>query len=243
MHAEAVLLVDDREREIAERDVLLEQRMRADQQIDARRRRAASRMSARSLPRSRPVRIATRRPAASASGAMVVKCWRARISVGAISAACRPASITVAAASSATTVLPEPTSPCSSRSMRSRLGEIGDDVVDRARLRRRERIGQGRDDLLRAAARRRVLGRPAGRCMVRAHQRERELAGQQFVIGEPRPGRRFGRDVAPARRADAGPPAPRAKAGNCLLRAARPRPAIPAARALRPSAASTALRT
>ena len=42
----------------------------------------------RSRPFSRPVRIATRSPARSASGAMVAKCWRARISVGAISAAC-----------------------------------------------------------------------------------------------------------------------------------------------------------
>ena len=34
MHAEAMLLVHDREREIAEFDLLLEQRMRADQQIE-----------------------------------------------------------------------------------------------------------------------------------------------------------------------------------------------------------------
>ena len=34
MHAEAMLLVDDREREVLERDVLLEQRMGADQEID-----------------------------------------------------------------------------------------------------------------------------------------------------------------------------------------------------------------
>ena len=34
MHAEAVLLVDDGEREIAERDIVLEQRMGADDEID-----------------------------------------------------------------------------------------------------------------------------------------------------------------------------------------------------------------
>ena len=34
MHAEAVLLVDDREREIAELDLVLEQRMRADQEVE-----------------------------------------------------------------------------------------------------------------------------------------------------------------------------------------------------------------
>ncbi len=34
MHAEAMLLVDDGKREIAERDVVLEQRMGADDEID-----------------------------------------------------------------------------------------------------------------------------------------------------------------------------------------------------------------
>ena len=34
MHAEAVLLVDDGEREIAERDLVLEQRVGADDEID-----------------------------------------------------------------------------------------------------------------------------------------------------------------------------------------------------------------
>ena len=34
MHPEAVLLVDDREREIAERDVLLKQRVGADEDMD-----------------------------------------------------------------------------------------------------------------------------------------------------------------------------------------------------------------
>ena len=38
MHAEAMLLVDDREAEIAERDALLEQRMRADDDVDLARR-------------------------------------------------------------------------------------------------------------------------------------------------------------------------------------------------------------
>ena len=50
---------------------------------------------------------------------MVARCWRARSSVGAISAACAPASTAISMASRATTVLPLPTSPCSSRIMRS----------------------------------------------------------------------------------------------------------------------------
>ena len=42
-------------------------------------------------------------------------CWAASTSVGASITACRPESITCSIARSATTVLPEPTSPCSSR--------------------------------------------------------------------------------------------------------------------------------
>ena len=86
MHAEAVLLVDDGQRQIAERDIVLEQSVGADDQIDLAG-GEADRISGRSRPRSRPVRMATRMPAAAASGAMVVKCWRARISVGAMNAA------------------------------------------------------------------------------------------------------------------------------------------------------------
>ena len=78
-------------------------------------------MASRAEPFSRPVRMAMRIPAASQSGAMVEKCWRARISVGAMIAAWQPASIAVAIAISATMVLPEPTSPCNRRIMRSGL--------------------------------------------------------------------------------------------------------------------------
>ena len=46
---------------------------------------------------------------------MFTKCCSARISVGAMNATCRPFSIATSAASSATIVLPAPTSPCSSR--------------------------------------------------------------------------------------------------------------------------------
>ena len=91
------------------------------------------------------------------------RCWRARISVGAISAAWRPASITVAAASSATTVLPEPTSPCSSRSMRSGLARSATMSATARACDGGERIGQGRDELLaQLRRRRRWRGRPAG---------------------------------------------------------------------------------
>ena len=45
------------------------------------------------------------------------RCCSAKISVGAIRAHCQPASMQLHAASAATTVLPDPTSPCSSRCM------------------------------------------------------------------------------------------------------------------------------
>ncbi|GJE46839.1 hypothetical protein AEGHOMDF_6048 [Methylobacterium soli] len=70
----------------------------------------------RSGARSRPV--IRRRRKGPAIGPRRSKCWRARISVGAIRTACRPASTAEAIASSATAVLPEPTSPWSRRSMR-----------------------------------------------------------------------------------------------------------------------------
>ena len=117
MHAEAVLLIDHGEREIMEGDVFLKKRMGTEQKVNIAKRETIEDLLA-AGPRSRPVKMATRRPAASASGAIVARCWRARISVGAMIAAWRPASITAAAAVSATTVFPEPTSPCRSRSMR-----------------------------------------------------------------------------------------------------------------------------
>ena len=70
MHAEAVLLVDHRQREIAEGDVVLEQRVGADEEIDLARREPFQGLRAR-RPRSRPVRIAASMPAAAASGAIV----------------------------------------------------------------------------------------------------------------------------------------------------------------------------
>ena len=91
VHAEAVLLVDDGEREIAERDVLLEQRVGADERC--RSRRAARRvehlgaLACRARGRSGS-RRAGRPPRRAAR--CVARCWRARISVGAISAAWPP---------------------------------------------------------------------------------------------------------------------------------------------------------
>ena len=142
MHAKAMLLVDDDEAEIAKRDAFLKQGVRADRDVDRALARAPRASAPRSAALSRPVRSAMRSPAASASGRIRSKCWRARISVGAISAACRPASTTPAMASSATIVLPEPTSPCSSRSMRFGAARSARISASACVWRRGERKGQ-----------------------------------------------------------------------------------------------------
>ena len=61
------------------------------------------------------------------------RCCAASTSVGASSAACPPESTTVSIARSATMVLPEPTSPCSSRCIGCARGQVGGDLLaDRA---------------------------------------------------------------------------------------------------------------
>ena len=88
----------------------------------------AARPSRRAAVFCEPVSSTTRVPAGSPSSSparpsgpsialMLRACWAASTSVGASSAACPPASTTWAMARSATTVLPAPTSPCSSRCM------------------------------------------------------------------------------------------------------------------------------
>ncbi len=69
-----------------------------------------------------------------------------------------------------------------------RLRQVGDDIADRALLRRRQRIGQGGDHALAQAA----LGGTAVAGPLphmRSQQGERELAGEQFVVSQPRPRR------------------------------------------------------
>ena len=75
-----------------------------------------------------------------------------------------------------------------------RAGEVGDDVVDRLLLRMGQRVGQRLQDARAQAAfaGRAAAGLPAH---MRAHQRQRELAGEQFVVGEPRPGQTLGQNV------------------------------------------------
>ena len=96
----------------------------------------------RARPFSRPVRIATRTPRLSSWPSRVAWCWRARISVGASNAACAPLSTAVSIAASATSVLPEPTSPWSRRSIGADLRHVAPDLADHAPLRVGELVRQ-----------------------------------------------------------------------------------------------------
>ena len=166
----------------------------------SRRRRAAQRARRARAAWSRPVRSrgAGRPPRRAARCAR--RCWRARISVGAISAAWRPASTTcghgeqrdhgLARADIALEQAQHALAAARSRGSRPR-----------ARAAARQREGQG-GSMIRAAA---VAGidPPAGRAAhARAHQRERQLRGEQLVIGEPRTERRPPANVASAPRDD-----------------------------------------
>ena len=89
MDAEAVLLVDDDEGEVAEVDAGLEERVGADEEVDVAGGEAGEdRAPARGPSRGRSARRCAR-PAASASGAIVRACWRTSSSVGAMMAAWR----------------------------------------------------------------------------------------------------------------------------------------------------------
>ena len=193
MHAEAVLLVDDGEREIAKLDLLLEQRMRADQQVDV----------AEGEPLENVVALAAALAAGEDSDVDPGRGCQRRDGVEMLPrqdlGRRHQRGLTAAfdhgrgskqrhhGLAGADVALQQPQHAFG-------LGQIGDDVLDRARLRRRERIGQRRDQLFPHVA---VAGRRAagGTPQMGAHQRERELAGQQLVIGEPRPRQAFRQEI------------------------------------------------
>ena len=198
MHAEAVLFVDNGEREIVKRDVVLEQRVRADDKIDlagGKRRQNLGAFAAalaagedgdadagggrqprdggKMLTRQNFGRRHQRRLAAGLDHGRGGK-QRHHGLAG--------ADVTVQEAQHAIG-----------------LREVGNNVGDRALLRRRERIGQGRGNPRAQNA----FGRAAAagaRAHVPAQKRKRELAGEQFVIGEPRPRRARRLEIGGARR-------------------------------------------
>lgn len=103
--AEALLLVDDRQGEVARHDVVGEQRMGADEHVHLPGSEAFH-DSGRSAAAVEPVSRATRTPAPSKRSPRPSMCWRASTSVGARSMACPSESAAAARAWPATTVLP-----------------------------------------------------------------------------------------------------------------------------------------
>ena len=144
------------------------------------------RRSARRPPGVEPVRSADDTSASGMSAWRVAKCCSASVSVGAISAAWPPCSTARSIAYSATTVLPDPTSPISSRcigrpAVRSAsTAAIGAALVVR-RL-ERQRVGQPPRGQL--AGRRQRLG-PRGVAPARPPPQQRELEQQQLLEREP----------------------------------------------------------
>jgi hypothetical protein len=194
VHAEAMLLVDDGEREIAERDFLLEQRVGADQQVELSgfepRQDVGSRRTALAAGEDRDAqagRLGERRDGFE----MLARQDFRRRHEGSLPASLdhrRGGEQCHDGLAGADIALQQ-----AQHALRFR--EVAVDLFDCARLRRRERVGQSRDDFLRAFPIPRA--RPPGEAFLTGtHQCERELAGEQFVIGKPGPSGCFGRDRA-----------------------------------------------
>ena len=186
MHAETVLLVDNGEREIVEGDVLLKQRVRADDKVDVaggERRKNFGPLAAalaagengdadaggvrqrlyggQVLPRQNFRRRHQRRLPAGFDDGRRGKQRHHRLA---------GADVTVKKPQHAV-----------------RLRQVRDDVGDRALLRGRQRVGERLDDTRAQLAFRRSAAARA-RPHAPAQQRERKLAGEQFVVGETCPG-------------------------------------------------------
>ena len=96
----------------------------------------------------------------------VAKCWRASSVVGTTTATWKPASAATKAARSATSVLPKPTSPHTSRSMGLPRGEILQHGADAGRLVLGLLVREARDELVE-----RALGRSHHRRLAQLAQR------------------------------------------------------------------------
>ena len=193
MHTEAMLLVDDGEREIVERDFLLEQRVGAEQEIDIAERQpvengfalAAALAASENLDADAGGFRQRRDGLEMLTGENFGRRHEGSLPPGFDHRRRRDQRHHGFAG--ADVALQQPQHAL-------RAGEVGDDVIDRLLLPMRQRIGQALEDARAQAsfAGRAAAGLPAH---MRAHQRQRELAGEQFVVGEPRPSQTFRRDV------------------------------------------------
>ncbi len=136
-------------------------------------------------------------PCAASGAAMVSRCWRARISVGAISTDWPPARAASIIASMATTVFPEPTSPWISRVIRSpeaRSPPISESARRWAPVSANGRDGLGLPRSLRGDDHRRRMRPPLSAALGQG-----ELVGEQFVEGQSPAMGRLGVEILRAR--------------------------------------------
>jgi hypothetical protein len=186
VYAEAMLLIDHGEREIAKINVVLKQCVSAYQQVNLATRQArkdvgagAPAFATRENGRANPGRLSQRRNRVPMlAGKKLSRRHQGSLASGFdYIGAGEQGHYRFAGAHVA---LEEPRHPF-------RLAEIGDDVCNCAELRAGEVVGQGGDDPF--AQRTVAGGLPATwAARVRAHQPKRELPGQEFIIGKPRPG-------------------------------------------------------
>ena len=187
MHAEAMLLVDDRQRQIVERDLVLEQRVGADQKIDVarRQRRQDFRALAAALAAGENGDADADGGGERRDGGKVL----ARQNLGRRHDRRLPAGFDhVRGGQQRHHRLARADIAVKQPQHALRLRQIGDDVGDGALLRWRQRVGQGGENARAQAALGGAAAAGAG-ALMGAKQRERKLPGEQFVVGEPRPRR------------------------------------------------------
>ena len=193
VHAEAVLFVDDGQGEIVERHLVLKQRMGAEQQVDVAEREPVEDFRARAAALApgedgdvEACGLGQRRDGGEMlAGEQLGRRHERRLPAGLDHR--RRGEQRHHRLAGADIALQQP---------QHALGqsEIVDDVVERLLLRMGERIGQAFQD-----ARAQGSGDGGAAAGLAAHmcaqQRQRQLAGEQFVIGKPRPGQTLGRHV------------------------------------------------
>ena len=192
-HAEAVLFVDHGERQRLEDHVVLDQRMGADQQIDLAgfepRQDLAPLLALLAAGQDRDAKAGALGQRRDGLDVLAREDFGRRHQRGLLAGLGdgRGGEQRHHRLAGADIALQQPQHP-------HRLAQILGDGGDRLALRGRQRIGQGVDDLVAQMA---VAGvAVAGRTpQLRAHQRQRQLTGQQFVEGKPRPERAIGQDV------------------------------------------------
>ena len=182
--AEPVLLVDHRQRQVAILHALLEQRMGADHDAGCCRLASPAQHVARGRALHRAGQQRHRHRAELRQRARDAAAPAPRSAPSARPAPRpRPRAAWPAAA---TSVLPEPTSPCSSRSMRR--GAARSASISAMALQLATAVGAMAEPGQRLAAQRAVAGRARGRAArarAAADQATRDLVRQQLVIGQP----------------------------------------------------------